>query len=140
MRLLVAATFALLALAPAAAQQRLEPCGDWGSFDWRAHFGFGPDDLVYIPEIRPEPISDALVSRIPLRGARPQPGSFAIAVVTVDSTGVARDVDVACAPSAAVANETASLVWRSEFVPARDRGRPIQHFVVLPLLPSEPHE
>lgn len=118
----------------------MEPCGDWGTFSWRTHFGVESDDLVYIPEFRPEPLSDTLLSRIPPLGARPEPRSFSVAVVTVDTAGVAIDVDVACAPSAAVATEIAALIAHSEFVPAQERGRPIKFFVVLPLLASEPRE
>lgn len=136
MRLLLATTLTLFTLVPAVAQQPVEPCGDWRSFDWRTHFGFGPADLVWLPEFMPEPVSDTLVSRIPPRGSSPQGDSISIVVAVVDTAGVVTDVDVACAPSEAVAAEIAALIRRSEFSPARSRGRPIRHFVVLPLLAS----
>ena len=141
MRLLLALHLALLAFAPAAAaQQPVDACGEWGSFDWRAHFGFGPDALVYSPEVRPEPVSDELVSRIPHSGLRPEAGTFSIAVVLVDTAGVAENIDIACAPSEAVAAGIVSLIQRSEFVPAQDRGKPFRHYVFLPIMSAKPCE
>ena len=140
MRLLVAIIFALFAATPMAAAQSVEGCGDWGSFDWRAHLGIESDALVYHPEFAPEPASEEVLSRLLPPESNPTPGSFSIAVVVVDTSGVAVDIDVACSPSATVATQVASLIQRSEFIPAQNRGQPYQHFLVLPLLSSGQHE
>lgn len=80
------------------------------------------------------PTSGTLFDLIPRFDSTVEAESVSVARFVIDTLGVTTDIHVVCSPSQAASERVVALVEGAVFSPARERGRPVQLPMMLPVV------